>query len=158
MPADERAPAPQEALRGILLDALLHDTTLAVAVSDAEGTVTLMSPALEALVENDFAPVPAESIATHFQVRTEDGSRLLTPAEEPLNRRGWAPPSTTRWSAWSSVRSAASTCAAAVPRCWPTTAPCRVASSSSPTSRPSGRSSASRPSSASGSSTPSTTS
>ncbi|WP_162598803.1 sensor histidine kinase [Nocardioides gilvus] len=78
--------AHDDALKGVLLEALLHDTTLAVAASDAAGTVTMMSPGLEALVNSDFAPVAAEQIPEHFRVYTEDGSRLLSPEEEPVNR------------------------------------------------------------------------
>src|SRR5690606_748294 len=73
-------------MKDVLLGALLHDTTLAVAVGDAEGTVALMSPALEALVNSDFAPVKSEAIPRHFRVYTEDCSRLLTPEEGPVNR------------------------------------------------------------------------
>ena len=73
-------------MKGALLEALLHDTTLAVAAGDADGTVTMMSPALETLINSEFAPVAAEEIPEHFRVYTEDGSRLLTPDEEPLNR------------------------------------------------------------------------
>lgn len=83
---DPGAPTPQTPLEGVLLEALLRDTSLAIAVGDARGTVTLMSPGLQALIENPFAPVAAEDIAAHFRVYTEDGSRLLRPDEEPLNR------------------------------------------------------------------------
>lgn len=78
--------AQDDALSGLLLEALLHDTTLAVGAGDADGTVTMMSPALQELIRSDFAPITAERIPEHFRVHTEDGSRLLTAEEEPLNR------------------------------------------------------------------------
>lgn len=78
--------AQDDALSGLLLDALLHDTTLAVSTGDADGTVTMMSPALQQLIKRDFAPITAERIPEHFRVHTEDGARLLTAEETPLTR------------------------------------------------------------------------
>lgn len=86
IPDVSSAHAHDDALKGLLLEALLQDTTLAVGAGDAEGNVTMMSPALQALIKSDFAPVAAAKIPEHFRVFTEDGSRLLTPEEEPLNR------------------------------------------------------------------------
>lgn len=85
-PFTESDDAHQDALNSVLLDALLRDTTLAVAASDADGTITMMSPALEALVNNEFTPVRVEDVPERFRVFTEDGSRLLTADEEPVNR------------------------------------------------------------------------
>lgn len=73
-------------LDGFLLEALIHETTLAIGVVDASGTVSLLSPGLLEAAGVDYAPVPAEVIPAHFNVRTADGERLLRPEEEPLNR------------------------------------------------------------------------
>lgn len=86
MPEDVVTTPQGDALKGLLLEALLQNTSLAMAVGDADGTVTLMSPGLQELIDTPFAPVPSEAIARHFKVLTEDGRRLLHPTEEPLNR------------------------------------------------------------------------
>lgn len=86
MPDDRGASKPQEPFEGDLLEALLRDTSLAIAVGDAQGTVTRMSPGLQKLIQNPFAPVVAEEISSHFRVYTADGGRLLRADEEPLNR------------------------------------------------------------------------
>ena len=75
-----------DSLGGVLLEALVRDTNLAIAVADSTGTIRMMSPALERLARAEYAPVPADSIPSHFNVFTEDGSRMLRPEEEPLNR------------------------------------------------------------------------
>lgn len=69
-----------------LLDALLRDTSLCLAVMDASGTMTMMSPGLQSLMEVDYVPLQVDGILEQFDVRVEDGSRRLRPDEEPLNR------------------------------------------------------------------------
>lgn len=82
----DRATRPDAALGGLLFDALMRDTTVAVAVIDAGGTMTMMSPALEELARAEFSPVEAHRIPGHFNVHSADRSRVLLPDEEPLNR------------------------------------------------------------------------
>ncbi|WP_170970339.1 PAS domain-containing sensor histidine kinase [Nocardioides jishulii] len=86
MPDAPETPTPRDPLRGVLLEALLRGTSLAIAVGDTQGRVRLMSPGLQELIQNRFSPVPVEDIPRYFRVYTEDGSRLLRSDEEPLNR------------------------------------------------------------------------
>lgn len=76
----------QDSVLGFLLDTLLRETTLCLAVMDAGGTVTMMSPGLQTLLETEFVPLTVEGIIERFGTRVEDGSRRITVEEEPLNR------------------------------------------------------------------------
>lgn len=76
----------QESVPAVLMDALLRDTTLCLAVMDVGGTMTMMSPGLQELLEVEFRPVASAEIIDLFDIRVEDGSRRITVEEEPLNR------------------------------------------------------------------------
>jgi signal transduction histidine kinase len=68
------------------LQTLMCRAGLAVAVLDASGQLTMMSPGLERLLHRPFAIVPSESLAETFQLHGEGGARLLRPEEVPIVR------------------------------------------------------------------------
>jgi len=57
---------------------------LAVAVLDASGRLSMLSPGCELLLHQPFASVPAESLAEVFHLYTEGGARPLRPEEVPI--------------------------------------------------------------------------
>lgn len=73
-------------LREMMLRALMQDTSTAIAVTDAAGTIVMVSPAMQDLLRRRCTGVHAEDMPDHFIVRTEDGSRLLRPQEVPVTR------------------------------------------------------------------------
>lgn len=73
-------------LREAMLRALMEDTSTAIAVTDAAGTMVMVSPAMQDLLRRPCAGVHAEDMPHHFIVRTEDGSRMLRPEEVPVTR------------------------------------------------------------------------
>jgi signal transduction histidine kinase len=68
------------------LQTLMCRAGLAVAVTDASGRLSMMSPGLEKLLHRPFAVVPAESVAEVFHLHSEGGARLLRPDEVPIVR------------------------------------------------------------------------
>ncbi|MFC6153825.1 ATP-binding protein [Nocardioides yefusunii] len=85
--ADDACSQPEHCTNahgGILFDALMRDTALAIAVTDAFGIMTMMSPTLEDLAQVRFAP--GDAARCRFRVRSADGSRLLDRHEDPFTR------------------------------------------------------------------------
>ncbi|MCW2831139.1 MAG: signal transduction histidine kinase, partial [Aeromicrobium sp.] len=83
----------QEALPGSVppvhpaaLQTLMCRAGLAVAVLDATGHLSMLSPGLEHLLQRPFTVVPAESLAEVFHLYTEGGARLLHADEVPIVR------------------------------------------------------------------------
>lgn len=72
-------------LGGLQLRALLSATPLAVAVCDAEGWLTLMSPALQELV-GPFERVHSSEFVERFGLRDEDGHHPLRAEQLPMVR------------------------------------------------------------------------
>src|ERR1700712_162495 len=68
------------------LQTLMCRAGLAVAVMDASGRLSMMSPGLEKLLHRRFAIVPTESLAEVFHLHSEGGARLLRPDEVPIVR------------------------------------------------------------------------
>ncbi|GAB2854410.1 PAS domain-containing sensor histidine kinase [Nocardioides pacificus] len=69
-----------------LLQTLLRETTLAVAATDASGNLSMMSPALQAMLQVPFTSVSEQDLPEHFRTYDESGSRLLRPDEVPVAR------------------------------------------------------------------------
>lgn len=83
----------QDAFRGSFppvdpaaLQTLMCRAGLAIAILDASGRLSMMSPGLENLLHRSFAAVPAESLAEVFHLHSEGGARLLRPEEVPIVR------------------------------------------------------------------------
>ena len=68
------------------LRTLLCRAGLAVAVLDGSGTLSMMSPHLEHLLNRSFVVVPVESLAQEYHLYGEGGARLLRPDEVPIVR------------------------------------------------------------------------
>lgn len=68
------------------LQTLMCRAGLAVAVLDAAGHLSMLSPALQHLLHRPFAVVPSDSLAVVFHLYGEGGARLLQPHEVPIVR------------------------------------------------------------------------
>ncbi len=68
------------------LSTLLAHTSVGIAASDIDGRLTLLSPALENLFKQPFAPWPETDRPEQFDLWSEDGSKRLQPVELPLAR------------------------------------------------------------------------
>ena len=84
--AQEELAVPIPPVDPAALRALVCRAGLAVAVLDGSGTLSMMSPHLEHLLDRSFVSVPAESIAQEFHLHGEGGARLLRPDEVPIVR------------------------------------------------------------------------
>jgi signal transduction histidine kinase len=82
----EKLPGECPPIDPAALQTLMCRAGLAVAVMDASGRVSMMSPGLETLLHRAFAVVPAESVAEVFHLHGEGGARLLRPDEVPIVR------------------------------------------------------------------------
>lgn len=66
------------------LQTLMCRAGIAVAVMDGSGSLSMLSPGSEQLLQRPFAAVPAESLAEVFHLYSEGGARLLQPHEVPI--------------------------------------------------------------------------
>ncbi|WP_121254596.1 ATP-binding protein [Nocardioides ferulae] len=73
-------------LQELHLRTLLAQTAVGVAATDADGRMTLLSPALEELFGQRFEPVSEEEIPDRFGLFCADGDTALRPEELPLAR------------------------------------------------------------------------
>jgi signal transduction histidine kinase len=73
-----------------LLEILAKHTSLAAAASDADGTLTLMTPALERILGHTYCPWPEGDLPDVLHLFHEDGQTPLEPEEMPIAkaRRG----------------------------------------------------------------------
>jgi signal transduction histidine kinase len=87
MPNREVPPLSVRPVDPTALQTLMCRAGLAVAVLDASGQLSMVSPALQHLLQSPtFEGVPAESLAEVFHLYGEGGARLLEPHEVPLVR------------------------------------------------------------------------
>jgi signal transduction histidine kinase len=84
MSARDNLPGPVPPIDSASLQTLLCRAGLAVAVLDASGQLSMLSPGLEQLLHRRFQVVPAESLAEVFHLYDEGGARLLRPDEVPI--------------------------------------------------------------------------
>jgi signal transduction histidine kinase len=68
------------------LQTLVCRAGLAVAIVDASGYLSMLSPGLERLLHRAFEVVPSDSLAEVFHLYAEGGARLLQPHEVPIVR------------------------------------------------------------------------
>lgn len=68
------------------LETLMCRAGIAVAVLDASGCLSMLSPGSEHLLQRPFSAVPAESLAEAFHLYSEGGGRPLHPHEVPIVR------------------------------------------------------------------------
>ncbi|WP_137292643.1 PAS domain-containing sensor histidine kinase [Nocardioides dongxiaopingii] len=73
-------------MEGALLDLLERHTSLALAASDADGTLTMMTPALERLLGQAYAPVRECDLSAQMNLYYEDGRTPLQTIDMPIAR------------------------------------------------------------------------
>jgi signal transduction histidine kinase len=86
LPTPKSLPASLPPVDPAALQTLMCRAGLAVAVLDASGQLSMLSPALQRLLHRPFEVVPAESLAEVFHLHSEGGARLLQPDEVPIVR------------------------------------------------------------------------
>jgi signal transduction histidine kinase len=69
-----------------LLDLLTSHTSLAIAVSDVDGTLTSMSPGLERMLGWTFRPLSEAEVATELSLYDETGTVRLSAPDLPMAR------------------------------------------------------------------------
>jgi signal transduction histidine kinase len=82
----EDPPASVRPVDPAALQTLVCRAGLSVAVLDASGQLSMLSPALQHLLHRPFEAVPAESLADVFHLYDERGARLLLSHEVPIVR------------------------------------------------------------------------
>jgi hypothetical protein len=68
------------------LPGLLDQADVALAALDGNGRLSMLSPGLATVMGRTAGAIPAEELPEALQLHTDDGSRLLSPAELPLVR------------------------------------------------------------------------
>ncbi len=74
------------ALRTLHLQTLLSSTSVGVAATDAAGRMTMLSPALEALIGPPSAYLDESQMSDHFHLYCEDGTTPIPPEDLPITR------------------------------------------------------------------------
>lgn len=84
MPTQVDLPVSVPPVDPAALQTLMCRAGIAVAVMDGSGSLSMLSPGSEQLLQRPFAAVPAESLAEVFHLYSEGGARLLQPHEVPI--------------------------------------------------------------------------
>jgi PAS domain S-box-containing protein len=75
-----------DTLAGVPLHLALEHTGVGVVACDAEGNLTLLSPAVQKMFGLDYAPLPEEVLPDVFRLYHADGTTIMAPDEMPIAR------------------------------------------------------------------------